>query len=166
MRQRDRLLPGTIALTVMAVLVAAWSGWTWWSTAHDPATARARDRDAVLSAATDALVALNTIDYRDPGPAVDRWIQVTTGELGTTLSGDRQLQIDRTTATRTVASASVTQAAVAALDESAGTARVIAVLDIRLSTNGGSPAPDRSRLNAVLNRTGTGWKVSAVQAAG
>lgn len=160
--------PGMVAmgaLAAVAVLVAAWFGWSWWSTAHDEAAVRADDRDTVLAAAGDALAALNTVDYHDPAPAVDRWIQVTTGELGKTLSGDRQLQLDRARASKTVASARVNQAAVAALDPGAGTARVLVVLDVQLSTGGSPSAPSRARLNASLTRTGGGWKVDSVQAA-
>jgi Mce-associated membrane protein len=166
MQSPNRLLTALAAVAVVALFAAGWFGWTWWSAAHADTTTRAQDRDTVLSAAADALVALNTVDYRNAGPAVDKWIQVTTGELGKTLSGDRQVQLDRTTASKTVASASVNQAAVAELDETAGTARVIAVLDVRLSTNGAASAPSRSRLNAALDRTPQGWKVSSVQAAG
>jgi Mce-associated membrane protein len=151
------------ALAVVSVLVAAWFGWSWWRGAHDDFATRARDRDAVVAAASDALVALNTIDYRDAGPAVDRWPRVTSGDLSRSLAGDRQLQVDRATASRTEASASVEEVAVAELR--GDTARVIAVLDVRLSTNGAPPATNRSRVNAELTRTPGGWKVDAVQAA-
>ncbi|GAB3001800.1 hypothetical protein GCM10017788_74610 [Amycolatopsis acidiphila] len=153
------------ALAAVSVLVAAWCGWSWWSAAHDDAATRGQDRDTVLAAAGDALTALNTVDYHDPGPAVDRWIQVTTGQLGKTISGDRQLQLDRATASKTVASARVNQAAVAELNPDAGTARVLVVLDVQLSTNGSPSAPSRARLNASLTRTDSGWKVDSVQAA-
>ncbi|HVW39744.1 MAG TPA: hypothetical protein VHC18_00160 [Amycolatopsis sp.] len=159
----SRLLRGMIALAVVTVLAAAWFGWTWWRVAHDDTNRLAADRETVLAAAGQALVSLNTVDYHDPAPAVDRWIQVTTGELGKNLSGDRQEQLDRATSTRTVATASLDQAAVVSLNGDA--ARVIAVLDVRLSTNGGPSAPSRSRLTADLTRTPGGWKVSGVQAA-
>jgi Mce-associated membrane protein len=150
-------------LAALAVFAAAWFGWSWWRTAHDDVVTRARDRDAVLSAASDGLVALNTIDYRAAGPSVDRWTQVTTGQLGQTISGDRQSQLDRATATRTEATATLDEAAVAELG--GNTARVIAVLDVRLSTNGSAPSSSRSRLNAELTRTPQGWKIDSVQAA-
>ncbi|KAA9151562.1 hypothetical protein FPZ12_038830 [Amycolatopsis acidicola] len=153
------------ALAVVAVLVAGWFGWSWWSTAHDATELRARDRDAVLSAASDALVALNTVDYHNPEPAVDRWISVTTGQLGNSLSGDKKTQLDRATQSKTVAWASVDQAALTALDQNAGTARVIAVLDVHLGTNDAAPKDSRARLNAALTRTPQGWKVNSVQAA-
>lgn len=150
-------------VSVVSVMVATWFGWSWWGSAHDDFAVRARDRDAVLAAASDALVALNTIDYRDAAPAVDRWVEVTGGELGKTLAGDRQSHLARATASRTEASASLDQAAVAELR--GDTARVIAVLDVRVSTNGTPPVTNRSRLNAELTRTPEGWKVDSVQAA-
>ncbi|TNC28964.1 hypothetical protein [Amycolatopsis alkalitolerans] len=163
MKSREMVAMG--ALAAVSVLVAAWFGWSWWNAAHDDAATRAQERDAVLSAADDALTALNTIDYHDPDPSVDRWVDLTTGQLGKTLSGDRQLQLDRATQSKTVASARVNQSAVAELDPAAGTARVLAVLDVQLSTNGSPSAPSRTRLNATLARTDRGWKVDSVQAA-
>lgn len=150
-------------LSVLSVLAAAWFGWSWWRGTHDDFASRARERDAVLAAASDALVALNTIDYHNAGAAVDRWIQVSTGQLGQTLRGDRQLHLGRAIATKTEASATVAQVAVAELRDH--TARVIAVLDIRLSFNGAPPSAKRSRLLADLMRTPDGWKVDSVQAA-
>ncbi|MFD2418795.1 hypothetical protein [Amycolatopsis pigmentata] len=150
-------------VTVVAVLGAAWAGWSWWRDTHDETTTRARDRDAVLSAASAALVALNTMDYHNAGPSVDRWIEVTTGTLGSSLSGDRQLHLDRANSSRTESTATVNQAAVA--DLHGDTARVIAVLDVRLSTGGAPGSANRARLNAELTRTPQGWKVDSVQAA-
>lgn len=152
------------ALAAVAVVAAGWAGWSWWSAAHSASAHRANDRDAVLSAAGDALVALNTVDYRDPDPAFAHWLDVTTGELNKSLSGDKEIQISRATSTKTVATAAVNQAAVQDLDDAAGTARVLVVLDVRLSTNDGPPQASRARLIAGLQRTGSGWKVGTVQA--
>jgi Mce-associated membrane protein len=165
MRTRDPVRDGLFVLAAIAVAAAAWFGWTWWSSAHDDASLRGQDRDAVLAAASDGLVALNTIDYRTAQHDVDRWVQVTTGQLGKDLSGDRELQQQRATASKAIATATLKQAAVTELDHDAGTARLIAVLDLRVSTNGAPPAVNRSRLNVDFSRTGQGWKVSAVQSA-
>lgn len=151
------------ALAVVAVLSAGWFGWSWWSAATDDGLVRARDRDAVIAAAGDALVALNTVDYRDAGAALDRWIAVTSGQLGTSLSGDRQTQLDRATAAKLVATASLRQIAVTELH--GDTARVIAVLDVSITSGGGTPKPGRSHLTADVARAGGTWKVTSVQAA-
>ncbi|MEV7552448.1 hypothetical protein AB0N89_22795 [Amycolatopsis sp. NPDC089917] len=157
------------ALTVaaaLAVLAAAWFGWSWWSAAGDDGLARGREREAVLAAASGQLEVLNTIDYRSGAQDVDRWLGVTTGRLGKDLTGDRQIQIDRANTSKTVATAKLKQAAVTELDATAGTARLMAVLDVRVSTGGGSAAPKVSRLTVDYQRVEDGWKVSAVQAAG
>ncbi|MFD6067276.1 MULTISPECIES: hypothetical protein [Amycolatopsis] len=159
----------TRALTVaaaIALLIAAWFGWSWWSAARDDGLARGREREAVLAAASGQLEVLNTIDYRSGAQDVDRWLGVTTGRLGKDLTGDRQIQIDRATASKTVATAELEQAAVTELDTAAGTARLMAVLDVRVSTGGGPAVPKVSRLTVDYQRVADGWKVSAVQAAG
>ncbi|HWD03852.1 MAG TPA: hypothetical protein VG674_15525 [Amycolatopsis sp.] len=155
-----------VLLPVLAVLAAAWFGWSWWHAAHDDALARGRDRDAVLAAAATDLVALNTIDYRTAGADVDRWVRATTGQYGEDLAGDRQLQLDRATSTKTVSTASLRQAAVTDLDPAAGTARVIAVLDVRVSTGGGAAVAKQARLTVDFARDGGAWKVGGVQAVG
>ncbi|WP_181771139.1 hypothetical protein [Amycolatopsis pittospori] len=150
----------------VAVLAAAWSGWSWWSAAGDDGLARGREREAVLAAASGQLEMLNTIDYRSGAQDVDRWLGVTTGRLGKDLAGDRKVQIDRANTSKTVATAKLKQAAVTELDAVAGTARLMAVLDVKVSTGGGSATPKVSRLTVDYQRVEDGWKVSAVQAAG
>ncbi|QRP44061.1 hypothetical protein [Amycolatopsis sp. FDAARGOS 1241] len=160
---RTRLL---VAVPVLAVVAAAWFGWSWWRAAHDDSLTRGRDRDAVLAAATTELVTLNTIDYRTAGADVDRWLGATTGQYGKNLADDRQLQVGRATSTKTVSTASLRQAAVTELDPAAGTARVIAVLDVRVSTGGGAAVPKQARLTVDFTREGSAWKVGGVQAVG
>jgi Mce-associated membrane protein len=149
---------------VLSVLAALFSGWSWWRAASDDSFARGRDRDAVLAAAGPELVTLNTIDYRSAGAAVDRWIAATTGQYGKDLSGDRQVQIDRATTARTVSTASLVQAAVTEISDDS--ARLLAVLDVRVSTGGGAVSPRLNRLTVDVARSSGGWKIAGVQAAG
>jgi Mce-associated membrane protein len=155
-----------VAAAVLSVLAAAFSGWSWWRAATDDASARGRERDAVLAAAGPSLVTLNTIDYRTAAADVDRWIAATTGQYGKDLAGDRQLQIDRASTARTVSSASLVQAAVTEIDVTSGSARLLAVLDVRVSTGGGAVTPKMNRLTVDVARSDAGWKISGVQAAG
>ncbi|OAP20834.1 hypothetical protein [Amycolatopsis sp. M39] len=165
---RPPFLSGRVltVLAAVAVLAAAWFGWSWWSAAQDDSLARGRARDAVLAAASTELVTLNTIDYRTSAVDVDRWIAATTGQYGKDLSGDRQLQIDRAKRTRTVSTASLVQAAVTDLNPSAGTARLIAVLNVRVSTGDGAPSAKQARLAVDFARDGDTWKIGGVQAVG
>ncbi|VVJ16832.1 FIG00821219: MCE associated membrane protein [Amycolatopsis camponoti] len=153
-----------IVAVVLAVLAASATGYTWWRASSDDSFARGRDRDAVLAAAGPELVTLNTIDYRSAGADVDRWIAATTGQYGKDLSGDRQVQIDRATTARTVSSASLVQAAVTEVSD--GSARLLAVLDVRVSTGGSAASPRLNRLTVDVTRSPDGWKISGVQAAG
>ncbi|GAA1965793.1 hypothetical protein [Amycolatopsis minnesotensis] len=162
MNGRDPLRTGLLALAVVAVLAAAWFGWSWWQASADDGLQRARDRDAVLAAAADGLVALNTVDYRDAARDVGRWAEVSTGQLGQDLA-DRQAQVARATASKAVATASLREAAVTELTGDG--ARVIAVLDVRISVDGAAAAPSRSKLTVQLDRAGDTWKLSGVQAA-
>lgn len=153
-----------VVATVLAVLAALGAGFSWWRAASDDAAARGRDRDAVLAAAGPELVTLNTIDYRSAAADVDRWIAATTGQYGKDLAGDRQLQIDRAASSKTVSTASLVQAAVTEISN--GTARLLAVLDVRVSTGGGASAPRLNRLTVDVAQSPSGWKISGVQAAG
>ncbi|MFJ7217051.1 hypothetical protein [Amycolatopsis sp. NPDC098790] len=153
-----------VVAAVLSVLAAGFAGWSWYRAASDDSFARGRERDAVLAAAGPELVTLNTIDYRSAGADVDRWIAATTGQYGKDLAGDRQVQIERASAARTVSSASLVQAAVTEI--SADSARLLAVLDVRLSSGGGAAAPRLNRLTVDVSRTPDGWKISGVQAAG
>ncbi|WP_206792187.1 hypothetical protein [Amycolatopsis sp. MtRt-6] len=155
-----------VVLAALSILAAAFAGWSWWRAASDESLARGRDRDAILSAAGPYLVTLNTIDYRTAAADVDRWTAATTGQYAKDLSGDRQLQIDRAVAARTVSTASLVQAAVTEIDVPAGTARLLAVLDVRVSTGGGAVTPKMNRLTVDVSRSPAGWKISGVQAAG
>ena len=163
---KDRVRDGLGAFAALALVAAAWFGWSWWSVAHDDKLSLARDRDAALAVAGGGLVVLNTFDYRSGERDMDRWIGVTTGRLAKDLTADRKLQLDRANTSQTLATASLRQAAVTELNAHAGTAKLIAVLDVRLSTGGATAAPALSRLNVDLTRTDGGWKVSAVQAGG
>jgi Mce-associated membrane protein len=149
---------------VLSVLAASGAGYAWWRAASDDSAARGRDRDAVLAAAGPELVTLNTIDYHSAGADVDRWIAATTGQYGKDLAGDRQVQIDRATTARTVSTASLVQAAVTEISD--GTARLLAVLDVRVSTGGGAVSPRLNRLTVDVARSDSGWKIAGVQAAG
>lgn len=164
--RRDPVRDVLVALATVALLAAAWFGWTWWSAAHDEQLSLARERDRVLAEVSTALVTLNTIDHRTAQQDVDNWIAATAGQLHDDLSGDRQLQLDRAAGTRSVAEASLLKAAVTELDAVTGTARLVAVLDVQVATKGEPATSRRSRLTVEAQRTSDGWKVSTVQAAG
>lgn len=64
------------------------------------------------------------------------------------------------------ARATVTEAALTALDTRAGTAKLIATVRVDVTPRGGgAPSTDRKRLEAVLTRTAENtWRVAALSA--
>lgn len=153
-----------MAVTVAAVLAAAWFGWSALRADGDESLTVARDRDAVVADVSAALTTLNTIDHRSAGEDVDAWLGVTAGTLGEDLRKDRQLQVDRARDTATVATARVRSAAVTELR--GDTATVLAVLDVRLAARDEPARQRRSRLVVDATRSEEQWKVTDVQAAG
>lgn len=155
---------GLVGLAVVAVLACAILGWSWWSTAQGDFAQRSAARDAVLKAGMQGLTVLNTIDHRHAESDVDEWLTVVTDQLYQDLSGDRDMHVDRAKQDRTVATASVQQAAVSELDIEDGSAKMLAVLHIELDADGGEePDLRRSGVLADLLRTPDGWKLSAIQ---
>lgn len=152
-------------LTIAAVLVAGWFGLSWISAAQDSELRYARERDAAYQAAATGLVVLHTIDYRTAERDLDRWNDVTAGELRSDLRGDRDGQLKRASGGQTVSTAKLVRAAVTELDDHAGKARVIAVVDVRLATKDRKASTDRRRMNAELARGPRGWKITTVEAA-
>lgn len=161
----DPLVAGLVIATALAMLTAGWFGVSWLAAANDSGLAYGRERDSVLASAGNALVALHTVDYRTASRDLDAWDAVTAGGLHRDLSGDREGQLARTTKGKVVSTAKVVRVAVVELDKHGGTARVIAVLDVRLSTGGATPSTARKRMNAELARDEQGWKVTAVEGA-
>ncbi len=162
---RDPLVATLTVLTVVAVATAAWFGVAWVSAAQDDGLAQAQQRDAVLRAAEQGLVTLHTIDHREAERDVAAWLDVTTGGLHRDLAGDQAGQVEQARQTKTVASAELLRAAVTELNAHAGTARMIAVLEVRLATRGEKASTGRKRVNADLVRRDGQWQISAVEAA-
>ncbi|MEV6611111.1 hypothetical protein [Kutzneria sp. NPDC051319] len=149
-------------VVVLAAVFAAWGGWSWWSAAHDDARLFALDREAVTQAAGRDIAALNTLDYRKIDDGLKQWLAVSTGTLHDQLAQtgvDSRKQLEQA---KTVTTAQVVDTAVTALDQRAGTARLIAAVQLDVTPEGGQKTAKRTRFQADLTRTVNGWKVSAL----
>jgi len=67
------------------------------------------------------------------------------------------------TRARTVASARLVRSALTTFDSGAGTATVAAVLVIRTRTKGGQARTRSTRFAGLVQRSGSHWKLSAMQ---
>jgi Mce-associated membrane protein len=149
-----------VLVAALAVAAAGWFGVSWWTAAQDTG---GETRAEVLAAGRGGLVTLNSFDHRDPATGPDRWRDAATGELRSRIERDRDRESKAITAAKTVATATVTDSALTTVDERAGTAEIIAVLDLMVTPDGGQARTMRSRMLADLTRTADGWKLSAVQ---
>ena len=163
---RDRVRDALAVFAALAVLAAGWFGWSWWQAGHDQNLRFAATRDAVLDVGKGELVRLNTLDYRDAERGIDAWRQQATGGLLDELTRNRDSNVQSIRDAKTATSAKVLDAAVTKLDARAGTANMIAVLEVTVTQDGGQPQPRRSRLDADLVRGPQGWKVSSLQVVG
>ena len=61
-----------------------------------------------------------------------------------------------------MATGRVVDAGLSELDEHAGTAKMLASVEITMAKEGTAPAVKRNRFAAALSRTADGWKLSAL----
>ncbi|MFF2848114.1 hypothetical protein ACFVT5_17610 [Streptomyces sp. NPDC058001] len=156
-----RKLAVGVGLAVAVALCGA-GGWSYAQARGDDALAYGRARDAALADGRAGIATLSTLDATTLERAeagARKWTTVTTGALRTEIE-----RVDPTTgpSSRGV----VTDAAVTALDDRAGTAKVIATVRIDITSKGAkAPSTDRKRLEAVLARASDGsWKIKALNA--
>ncbi|MFI6943463.1 hypothetical protein ACIBI4_29700 [Streptomyces sp. NPDC050418] len=156
----SRILTG-VGLAAAVALCGAGT-WSYVQARTDDDLAYARARDAALADGRSAVAALSTLDASSAGRAkegIGAWQAVTSGPLRTELT-------ELSPAAGASARGVVTDAALTALDDHAGTAKLIATLRVETTPKGAkSPTTDRKRLEATLDRAEDGtWKVRALHA--
>ncbi|MFJ3535732.1 hypothetical protein ACIPQA_09730 [Streptomyces sp. NPDC090109] len=158
--RRARIL-GAGAL-VVALGFCGTGAWTYAQARADEGLSFGRERDAALAEGRQRLAVLNTLDASSRERAatgIRAWRDASTGPLRTELGRTEPV-------VGASARATVTEAALTALDTRAGTAKLIATVRVDVTPRGSAtPTSDRKRLEAVLTRTGEDtWKVAALSA--
>lgn len=128
----------------------------------DDGVAISTARDQVLKAGQEAMVVMNTIDYRNIDAGMDAWERVTTGKLHDEVVKGRESSADAIANAKSVTKAELLSAAVEVVDERAGTATVIAALRVNVSVSGNEPTDKYMRLEGTLLRTEQGWKLDTI----
>ncbi|MER6098985.1 hypothetical protein ABT154_24665 [Streptomyces sp. NPDC001728] len=136
--------------------------WTYAQARTDRELAFGHERDTALAEGRNRVTVLNTLDAstRERAEAgIRAWREASTGPLRTELGRTEP-------AVGASARATVTEAALTALDTRAGTAKLIATVRVDVTPRGAAAATtDRKRLEAVLTRTGENtWRVAALTA--
>ncbi len=156
------LRTATLAVAVLAVVAFAAAGWfgvSWYRATHDPALARGVARDAVLQDAQQAMVNLNTIDYRRVQDGLKLWEQSASGSLLGEVRTNRDNYARAITDSKTTTTARIIDAAVAALDEGAGSAQVLLGVDVTSQFEDGAASCVRRGIQLDMRRDGDAWKV-------
>ena len=156
----------TILLAVVATAALAFAAVgfaTWWRAGHDSSLDYARSRDSVTLAARQDIVLLNTLDYQHLDTGLQNWLAASTGTLHDQLSHVGATDKSAIVAAKTVSTGKVLDAAVTQLDERAGSATVIASVEVTVTPAGGKATVKRNRFSATMVRVGTAWKLSDLQ---
>lgn len=149
---------------VVAVVVAALGGRSWWLAEHDDGLHRAAERDAVLVAARTHVATLTTMDSRDVAGGLEAWGAATTGMLHDQMTdvddGSRGMlgELGTTSVGRVV------DAAVLELD--GATATVLVSVEVTVTENddaGAEPTVKRNRFAADLREVDGAWLLENLQ---
>lgn len=147
------------ALALVSCLIAGWFGVAWLRAAQDEDIALGMVRDEVLEDAQQAAINLNTLDYRQVRGGFELWEQSATGPALEEFRANRDTYVQTVTEAKTSSTARVRDAAVADLNDRAGTARVLVGVDVTYQPEQGTPSCVRQRLQLHMKHTPEGWKV-------
>ncbi|WP_256107175.1 hypothetical protein [Streptomyces sp. ODS05-4] len=147
------------AALALAALLCAAAGGAYLRTAGDGDRSYAHTRDTALDTGRRQVEKLSSVDPERAAESRTGWLTAATGALRDQLARAKPPAADAP-----AARATVTAAALTALDERAGTAVLIATAEVETTPPGGRATTDRRRLEADLTRTADGWKVSALTA--
>jgi Mce-associated membrane protein len=159
---RRWLTPAAAALAVVALVFAGWAGISWWSTAHDDSVQYAQTRDDVKRVAQVGITNFRTLDYKNPDEGLNRWLESSTGPLHDEITRDEDAGKKRIVDAKTTTTSKPLETAVTELDDRAGKAKVITVMQTTVTPEGGQPGTKLERYQAELQRTDSGWKLSAL----
>jgi len=149
-------------LALVAWVTAGWFGVSWYRVAHDESITVAMVRDTVLQDAQQAAINVNTLDYRQVQGGFELWEQSATGTALEEFRKNRDAYVRTVTESKTTSTARVGDAAVAELNERAGTARVLVGVDVTYTPEQREPSCVRQRLQLEMKRTPDGWKIEKI----
>jgi Mce-associated membrane protein len=147
-----------------ALLLCGLSAWSYADTRGNSALSYGKARDSALDSGRRGVARLNTVDSAHVDRDLDSWLGVTTGPLHDQLTRTHKSDAATMKGAATSTVGTVTDAAVTELDTRAGTAKIIATVQVRLTPKSGAATTDRKRFEADLSRTAGTWKLAALTA--
>ncbi|MEO6702769.1 MAG: hypothetical protein ABIP57_14925 [Jatrophihabitantaceae bacterium] len=163
-RRRPRpLTAGCAVIALAGMLFGVLAFGSWWRADHDDSLHFARARDTVVLAARQDIVILNKLSYQQVDAGLQDWLGATTGTLHDQISQVSATDKKSITDAKTTTTGRVIDAAVTQLDDRAGSATVIASVEVTVQPATGSATIKRNRFTATMTRVGTDWKLSDLQ---
>ncbi len=150
-------------VAVLGVVVLAIGLWQWRAADGDQGLRYAAMRDTVTLEGRQDIVVMNSLDTTQVQAGLTAWLSVTTGtlhdQLGQVSDADKKtLASSGAKTTGKVVDAVVTQ-----LDDRAGTAQLIASVELNVIDKAGKATVKRNRFSANLTLDGAQWKLSQLQ---
>lgn len=149
-------------LAVAAAACCAVFGISWLNASDSGTASLASTRDTVLRSAEQAVINLNSLDYRHADTSLQNWMSSSTGQLHDQFAAGLKQEVADVQAAQNTTSARVLDAAVTSLDVPAGTASVMVAVDVSVTPAKGAPYSELQPEMGQLTLTATGWKLSAL----
>ena len=153
----------TVVAVVLAVLTfgyAAYFGVAWYSASHSSESQFAATRDEALRSGQVGITNFLTLDYKKVDEDLQRWLNSSTGELRAEIDKDKDSRKKQLVDAKSVTSSKVLDSAITELDDRAGTASMIAVVESTVTPSDGKQVTKINRYLTKLTRTDDGWKLS------
>ena len=153
----------TVVAAVLAVLTfgyATYSGVAWYSATHSSESSYAAARDDALRSGQVGITNFLTLDYKKVDEDLQRWLNSSTGDLRAEIDKDKDSRKKQLVDAKSVTTSKVLDAAITELDDRAGTASMIAVVESAVTPDNGRQVTKINRYLTKLARTEDGWKLS------
>lgn len=161
LRVKQPVVARAVVVIMLAGAAAVWFGVRLTTSMSGEEISVAQSRTEAVDQGSRAVVALNSLDYRNPAGGVKAWTAHSTGLLHGQIQSSRRDIARAVQQRKTITTATVVQAALAEFDQNR--ARLMAVVDVRVQRHDGKRVTKRARLLGELERAGGGpWKLSAL----
>jgi Mce-associated membrane protein len=156
------LLATASATAVIAAACAGWFGWSWYSAANSSPLSNSAARDAALQDGEQAIQNLNTFDYHHASQDLNIWLASATGNLRAGMAQGRATFLQEVKQIKADTAARILDGALTALDTHAGTATIMAAIQLTVYQPPNQPTVELCSVEATLARTSSGWEPSAM----
>jgi Mce-associated membrane protein len=161
-RPANPLLATASATAVIAAACAGWFGWSWYSAANSSSVSYSAARDAALQDGEQAIQNLNTFDYQHASQDLNIWLASATGNLRAGMTQGRATFLQEVKQVKADTTARILDGALTALDTHAGTATIMAAIQLTVYQRSDQPTVELCSVEATLARTSSGWEPSAM----